>query len=60
MALQKSRKDASRYGEKLKSLIKTVYQATLEEKIAIKDPKNEKLRCLRLVKIAESFSKKNY
>ena len=60
MALQKSRKDASRYGEKLKSLIKTVYQATLEEKIAIKDLKNEKLRCLRLVKIAESFSKKNY
>ena len=60
MALQKSRKDASRYGEKLKSLIKTVYQATLEEKIAIKDLKNEKLRCLRLVKIAILFSKKNY
>ena len=35
MALQKSRKDASRYGEKLKSLD----QATLEEKIAIKDAK---------------------
>ena len=39
MALQKSRKDASRYEEKVKSLIKTVDQATLEEKIAIKDAK---------------------